>query len=120
MPGVSNVKNQPTGHGPKGWIGKAPSASLRIAVDMLLTHASHPDPFEANRMPPTYDSMHQPSLEMLHAIATSATRIGQSRVSRSHAVPSPDLVSFWVGSLQYAVTWRTNTEGCLGSIRLQP
>jgi hypothetical protein len=25
---------------------------------MLLTHASHPDPFEANGMPPTYDSMH--------------------------------------------------------------
>jgi hypothetical protein len=26
---------------------------------MLLTHASHPDPFEANGMPLTYDSMHQ-------------------------------------------------------------
>src|SRR5215470_3963471 len=26
---------------------------------MPLTHASHPDPFEANGMPPTYDSMHQ-------------------------------------------------------------
>jgi hypothetical protein len=25
---------------------------------MLLTLASHPDPFEANGMPPTYDSMH--------------------------------------------------------------
>jgi hypothetical protein len=24
----------------------------------FLTHASHPDPFEANGMPPTYDSMH--------------------------------------------------------------
>jgi len=32
--------------------------SLRIASDMLLIHASHPDPFEANGMPPTYDSMH--------------------------------------------------------------
>jgi hypothetical protein len=31
---------------------------LRIAPDMLLTHASHPDPFEANGMPPTCDSMH--------------------------------------------------------------
>jgi hypothetical protein len=28
---------------------------------MLLTHASHPDPFEANGMPPTYDSMHKPA-----------------------------------------------------------
>jgi hypothetical protein len=27
---------------------------------MLLTLASHPDPFEANGMPPTYDSMHYP------------------------------------------------------------
>jgi hypothetical protein len=26
---------------------------------MLLTLASHPDPFEVNGMPPTYDSMHQ-------------------------------------------------------------
>jgi hypothetical protein len=34
---------------------------LRIAADMLLTHASHPDPFEANGMPSTYDSMHQPA-----------------------------------------------------------
>src|ERR1700740_167097 len=29
---------------------------------MLLTHASHPDPFEANGMPPTYGSMHQSRL----------------------------------------------------------
>src|ERR1700746_2556453 len=27
-------------------------------VHKLLTHASHPDPFAANDMPPTYDSMH--------------------------------------------------------------
>jgi len=57
------VENQPTGHGPRSWLEKGPSASLfvslRIAADMLLTHASHPDPFEANGMPPTYDSMHQ-------------------------------------------------------------
>src|SRR5262249_29209545 len=26
---------------------------------MLLTHASQSDPFEANGMPPTYDSMHK-------------------------------------------------------------
>ena len=32
--------------------------SLRIALDMLLTHASHPDAFEADGMPSTYDSMH--------------------------------------------------------------
>jgi len=32
--------------------------SLRIASDMLLTHASHPDPFDANGMPPTYDPVH--------------------------------------------------------------
>src|ERR1700746_3874019 len=30
---------------------------------MLLTHASHPDPFEANGMPPTYDSMHLTHLQ---------------------------------------------------------
>jgi hypothetical protein len=60
---VSNAENQPTGHGPKGWLEKGSvcvvARSLRIAPDMLLTHASHPDPFEANSMPPTCDSMHQ-------------------------------------------------------------
>ena len=30
---------------------------------MLLTHASHPDPFEANGMPPTYDSTRHGGLE---------------------------------------------------------
>ena len=28
-----------------------------IASDMLLNHASHPGTFEANGMPPTYDSI---------------------------------------------------------------
>ena len=32
--------------------------SLRIAADTLLTRASHPDPFEANGMPPTDETMH--------------------------------------------------------------
>jgi len=49
---VSNAENQPTGHGPKGWLEMGPSASLFVrhvsAADMLLTHASHADPFEAN------------------------------------------------------------------------
>jgi len=49
---VSNAENQPTGHGPKGWLEMGPSASLFVrhvsAPDTLLTHASHADPFEAN------------------------------------------------------------------------
>ena len=37
---------------------------------MLLTHASHPDPFEANGVPPTYDSMHQPLfIPIIHCFA---------------------------------------------------
>jgi len=48
---------------PKGLAWKGPVCvvvrSLRIAPDMLLTHASRPDPFEANGMPPTYDSMRE-------------------------------------------------------------
>lgn len=31
---------------------------LRIASDMLLTYASHPDTFEAKGMPFSYDSTH--------------------------------------------------------------
>jgi len=27
---VSNAENQPTGHGPKGWLEKGPSASLFV------------------------------------------------------------------------------------------
>ena len=38
--------------------GDVAAGQLAIASDMLLTHASHPDPFEANGMSPTYDSMH--------------------------------------------------------------
>jgi hypothetical protein len=37
---------------------------------MLLTHASHPDPFEANGMPPIYDSVHYKG----HAPASQASR----------------------------------------------
>jgi len=32
---VSNAENQPTGHGPKGWLEKGPSASL------LVRYVSH-------------------------------------------------------------------------------
>jgi hypothetical protein len=32
--------------------------SRRIASDMRLTRALHPNPFEANGMPPTYETMH--------------------------------------------------------------
>jgi hypothetical protein len=39
------------------WLGCIRYLLLRTA-DTLLTHASHPDPFEANGMPPTYDSAH--------------------------------------------------------------
>ena len=43
---------------------------------MLLTHASHPDPFEANGMPPTYDSMHYcPVLQAIAYFVTLARKI---------------------------------------------
>jgi hypothetical protein len=32
--------------------------SLRIAADTLLARAWHPNPFEANGMPPTYETTH--------------------------------------------------------------
>src|SRR6516164_9884166 len=41
-------------------------------------------------------------------------------VSPPHAVSNSDVVLLWVGCIQYAVNWRTNTEGSLGCIRLQP
>jgi hypothetical protein len=78
-PDGRRTENQPTGHGPKGWLEKGLSASLLVRdiphhfygwqrdnraagvykwCGMLFTQASHPDSFEANGMPPTYDSMH--------------------------------------------------------------
>jgi len=75
---VSNAKiSQP--HGPKDWrekfclrrcsfVTSRPTFMLperdqdcqgyKKRGGMLLTHASPPDPFEANDMPPTNDSMH--------------------------------------------------------------
>jgi hypothetical protein len=38
--------------GPLGWLEKGPTASL------VVRYVSHPDPFEANGMPPTYEAMH--------------------------------------------------------------
>ena len=62
------MENQPNGHRPRGWLEKGPSASLfvryvsiQICSSFTASPArtsSHPDPFEANGVPPTYDSMH--------------------------------------------------------------
>jgi hypothetical protein len=45
--------------------------SLRFVA---FTHASHPDPFEANGMPPTYDSMHSDCID-LNAAERSTERL---------------------------------------------
>ena len=47
--------------GPPGWLERSVcvvARSLRIAADTLLTRAWHPNTFEANGMPPTYETMH--------------------------------------------------------------
>jgi hypothetical protein len=51
---------------------------------MLLTHASHPDPFEANSMPPTYDSMHQCSV--VYSFASLGVPLREARVGSSKTI----------------------------------
>ena len=58
--------------GPPGWLEKGPSASLLVRYVSQRIRSSHPDPFEANGMPPTYETMHQDSMMTLSARVPAA------------------------------------------------
>jgi len=64
---ASNAEKQPTGRGPEGCVENGPAAALLVGyVSQRICALSaspartalHPNPFEANGMPPTYETMH--------------------------------------------------------------